>query len=117
MKRRAQGKPGVFRTRSLVCEWKKHTSKVTTGTPNIPAFPAQWAYGLLRDLPGVPGFIATVACEIIARKLDPSVGGTGPHGLAVRHDMPRQTCRGVHRILPPTFVTIAKRPSYRQQDG
>ena len=34
--------PGVFRTRSLVCESKKHTSKVTTGTPNIPAFPTRW---------------------------------------------------------------------------
>ena len=29
---RAQGKPGARRTRSLVCEMKKHTSVVTTGS-------------------------------------------------------------------------------------
>jgi hypothetical protein len=27
---------------------------------DIPAFPAQWLYGLLRVLPGAPGFLATV---------------------------------------------------------
>jgi len=37
--------------------------------------------------------------------------------LTVRHDGLRQTCHGVHRIPLPTFVTIAKRPSDRQQDG
>ena len=37
------------------------TRVVTTGTPNSPAFPAQWFYGLCRALPGVPGFVATVA--------------------------------------------------------
>jgi hypothetical protein len=27
--------PVLDRTRSLVCEWKKHTSNVTTGTPKL----------------------------------------------------------------------------------
>jgi hypothetical protein len=40
---------------------------------------------LIRDLPGVPGFLATVACGLVTRKLDPSVGGTGPHAFAVRN--------------------------------
>jgi hypothetical protein len=39
---------------------------VTTGKPNIPAFPARWFYGFLRDLLGEPGFLATVAREIVA---------------------------------------------------
>jgi hypothetical protein len=39
---------------------------------------------LIRGLPGVPGLLATVARGIIARKLDPSVGGSGPHDFAVR---------------------------------
>jgi len=94
---------------------KKAYEFVTTGTPNDPAFPAQWCYGLLRDLPGVPGLLATVAREIV-HELDPSVGGSGPHGLTVRHDVPRQTHHRVHRIPLLTFVTIAKRPSDRQQD-
>jgi hypothetical protein len=32
----------------------------TTGSAKYPAFPAQWLYGVLRALPGAPGFLATV---------------------------------------------------------
>ena len=39
---------------------------------------------LLRALPGVSGLLASVARGIITRELDPSVEGTGPHGLTVR---------------------------------
>jgi len=39
--KRAQGMPGVGRTRSLACEWKKARKQVTTGTPDSPAFPAR----------------------------------------------------------------------------
>src|SRR6202035_5408689 len=37
-----QGKPGARCTRSLVREMIKHTSVVTTGSPENLAFPAQW---------------------------------------------------------------------------
>src|SRR5581483_4499927 len=50
-----------------------------------PALPAQWLYGLFRALPGEPGFVATITCEIIARRLDISVGISGPRGFAVRY--------------------------------
>jgi hypothetical protein len=52
--------PGAGCARSLVCEMKKHTSVVTTVTPERPAFPAQWFYDLLRALLGEPGFLATI---------------------------------------------------------
>jgi hypothetical protein len=52
------------RTRSLVCENKKHTSVVTTVTPEPPRHsPRNGFNGLLRDLLGEPGFLATVAPE------------------------------------------------------
>jgi len=49
-------------------------------------------------------------------RLDPSVGGTGPHGLTVREDafVHAPKCAEhphVHRIPLPTSVTIAIRPS------
>jgi len=75
------------RTRSLACKRKKHASKVTTGKPRQPALPAQWSYGLFRALPGEPGFVATITCEIIARRLDISVGISGPRGFAVRYPL------------------------------
>jgi hypothetical protein len=39
----------------------KHTSVVTTVTPETPGIPRAMVYGLYRALPGEPGFFATVA--------------------------------------------------------
>jgi len=61
----------------------KKQAAVTTGSAASTGIPCAMVLTLLRALPGVPGFLATVALRIIAR-LDPSVGGTGPHGFAVR---------------------------------
>ena len=63
---------------------KKARKQVTASTPIHPAFPARWFTGLCRALPGEPGFVATVALRVIATRLDPSVGGSGPHDFAVR---------------------------------
>jgi hypothetical protein len=60
--------------------------------------------------------LATVAREIV-RELDPSVEGTGPHGLTVR-DAPHVLRHDrVHRIPRQRIVTIAKRPSQKARDG
>ena len=79
--------PGARRTHSLA---RKDKQSVRANSPQVrrnhPALPARWLYGLLRALPGVSGLVATVAREIV-HELDPSVEGTGPHGLTVR-DMP-----------------------------
>ena len=50
---RAQGRPGARCTRGLVCNlcFKKRT-RAYRSSGSIPAFPAQWLYGLLRALPG-----------------------------------------------------------------
>jgi len=69
---------------------------------------------LIRALPGVQGLLATVALRIITARLDPSVGGAGPHVLAVRAGSARPARRHVHRIPLPTSVTIAIRPSWRR---
>jgi hypothetical protein len=47
-KQRAQGKPGAHDTRSRA----QKCTRRTAGAPEHPAFPAQWFYGLCRDLPG-----------------------------------------------------------------
>ncbi len=55
---------------------------------------------MLRALPGVPGLIASVARECV-HGLDPSVGRSGPHDLAVR--LGRRSSgetQHVHRTLP-----------------
>jgi hypothetical protein len=47
----------------------------------------------------------------LLHKLDAGVEASGPHGFAVRLKRIRQSAIRVHRIPPPTSVTIAKRPS------
>ena len=91
---RAQGMPGARRTHCLACKIKKTHARPTQVRRNHTALPAQWFYGLLRALPGVPGLLAPVvfrspAFRPVGRnreigRLDPSVGGSGPHGLTVR---------------------------------
>jgi hypothetical protein len=65
----------------------------------------------------VTGFLATVANELL-RRLDASVGASGPHDFAVRFSAVRphaksalRHCR-VHRIPIPRKMTIMIRPSF-----
>ena len=99
-KQRAQGMPGAGRTRSLACKNKKQASIVTTGQPKSLGTPCAMVLRLLRALPGVSGLLASVARGIITRELDPSVEGTGPHGLTVRTGVHRLRANSVHRIPP-----------------
>jgi hypothetical protein len=68
--------------------------------------------GLLRALPGEPGFLATVTCTTRKRRrrLDASVGAPGPHGFAVR----AHASRPLPPARPPhpasTFVTTRNAP-------
>ena len=58
---RAQGRPGARCTRGLVCKMhKKKRTRAYRFSGNTPAFPAQWFYGLCRDLPGDEFVLASV---------------------------------------------------------
>src|SRR5262249_2348657 len=94
--------PGVGKGRN-------HTSIVTEGWPKRSGTPCAMVERLLRDLPGVPGLLATVVCGFVICRLDPSVGGSGPHGLTARadHRSPAIPARPSHPA--PRFVTMAKR--------
>ncbi len=59
----------------------------------------------------VTGLVCHRRLALLLARLDTSVGASGPHDFAVRVGAIRQRRRRVHRIPPPTFVTIAKRPS------
>jgi len=86
--------------------WKKQTSVFTTGEAST-GIPCAMVDRLLRALPGVSGLLATVAREIV-HELDPSVEGTGPHGLTERAYLrsPREPSRPP---LPASrFVTIGR---------
>jgi hypothetical protein len=86
---------------------KAHTSiQVTPVTPGIPH---AMVYGLLRALPGAPGFLATVACAT-SRRLDTSVGVPGPHAFSVRKKVLSSRAPPASTASRPAFATIMIRP-------
>jgi hypothetical protein len=62
---------------------KTKRTRVYRFSGGIPAFPAQWLYGLYRALPG-----DRLSChrhpQNIFRELDTSIGVSEPHAFAVR---------------------------------
>ena len=107
------------RTHGLVCEMKKHTSKFTTGTSHQPTFPARMVLTVSFVLSPAIGLFVTVtgAMRKHRRQFDASVEASRPHDFAVRVSCVRLAHARVHRIPRPTFVTIAKRPSFRGRDA
>src|SRR5262249_29374989 len=81
--KRAQGKPGADCARSPVCESrdKKAHGLNYRYSRDIPAFPAQWFYGLCRALPGEAAFLAPVAGGIVSAGGAPGARRQGPPTL------------------------------------
>ena len=88
---RAQGRPGARRTHGPVCNLR-----ITTRTRayrfggSIPAFPAQWLYGLLRALPGERLFCLRRQRDR-SRQLNASTAAPEPHDFTVRLSRSRQS--------------------------
>src|SRR6266581_3475169 len=94
-KQRAQGMPGAQRTRSIACEIKKHTSIVTTVTPESPGIPRAMVLRLTFVLSSVtmlfchrrPADMVLSKARLgrlASAKLDASLGASEPHDFAVR---------------------------------
>ena len=90
------------------CAKVESTRVVTTGTSKRSDIPCAMVLRLIRGLPGVPGFLATVADRSSSIDLipasgdqDPTISSSAPAAL-VSHRL------RVHRIPPPTFVTIGR---------
>ena len=85
----------------------KHTGKDYRYSRDIPAFPAQWLYGLYVLSP-VSGVCCHRCLRDTSRKIDATVAAPGPHDFAVR-------CRRfVWREAPPdATASIATRATFR----
>jgi hypothetical protein len=53
---------------------QRKQAAVTTGTPQHHGIPCAMVLRLIRDLPGVPGLIATVALRNVSQSLTPASG-------------------------------------------
>jgi hypothetical protein len=103
--------PGAGCARSLVCEMKKHTSIVTTVTPETPGIPRAMVLTAYSALSPVTGLVCHRRQRSCLRQLDASVGASGPHDFAVRRSAPSSEAPPASTASRPAFVTIASRPS------
>jgi hypothetical protein len=76
--------PGARRARSLVCKIKKHTSVVTTVTPETPGIPRAMVLTVSFELFPVIGLCCHRRLRKYFSKLDASVEASEPHDFAVR---------------------------------
>jgi hypothetical protein len=122
-RQRAQGKPvrrSHPRSRAKNTRGSHHRYAERAGLPcaMVLRLIARSPRGAGLDSPRRPARRVGPKAEIASiARLDPSVGGPGPHAFAVRI----RAARLAPRIRPShpasTFVTIAKRPSQRRRDG
>jgi hypothetical protein len=131
-----RGMPGARRTRSLACEIKKHTSVVATGSPRTPGIPCAMVLTVSFVLFPVTGLSCHRRRRYPARRTQgadiaiPPTWHQRRDARTTRLRRPRKSslvCARaiarraryfrVHRILIPTSVTIASRPSWRDKDG
>src|SRR6476646_1699624 len=100
--------PGARRARSLGAERKRHPSVVTTVTPERPGIPAQWFYGLLRDLPGDQACL-TPSSALLLADLTPASGRqndtTWPYAPA-----PFVTAATASTASRPALMTLRNAP-------
>src|SRR5260221_8226268 len=68
-------------------------------------------YGLLRALPGDRAFLPPSPAKVAFRRLDTSVGVSGPHDFAVRIKRRSSIAPSASTASRPASVTIASRPS------
>ena len=82
--------PGARCARSLACKIKKHTSIVTTVTPESPGIP----YAMVLTVSFVISPVIGLSCHRRRRsclhQLDAGVEASGPHDFAVRVSAFRQ---------------------------
>ena len=95
--------PDARCTRGLMCNGSRSAHMSIQGSGEHPTSPAQWLYGLWRDLPGETASIATVTSGQLSppKSLTP-LRAPGPHAFAVRLCRARQA---------QTSASTATRPS------
>jgi hypothetical protein len=103
--------PGAQCTRSRACsvESTRVSHHESTGSPGIPA--RNGFNGFLRALPGDRALLPPSSAKVAFRRLDASVGASGPHDFAVRRKAPSSSAPPASTASHPAFVTIMIRPS------
>src|SRR3954447_7307307 len=98
--------------RSLACKNKKHTSVVTTVTPDSSGIPRAMVLTVSFVISSVIGLCCHRRQQNEFRQLDASIEASGPHDFAVREKLRIVERAFASTASRPAFVTIASRPSW-----
>src|SRR5882757_10051324 len=101
--------PGARCARSLVCKIKKHTSIVTTVTPESPGIPR----AMVLTVSFVLSPVTMLGCHRrlrFTRQLDTSVGASGPHDFAVRLKRRSSLSASASTASRPALMTLRNAP-------
>src|SRR5204862_6511652 len=90
-----------------------HTSIQVSG--NTPTSPTQWLYGLLRALPGERAFLPPSPLRSLLLKNLAPASRRQDHTTSPYASAPFVKSASASTASHPALVTIAKRPSYRDQ--
>jgi hypothetical protein len=116
---RAQGMPDAGRTREPCVQRKVHFAHASNNraAETVRHSPRNGVNAYTCS-PWCAGLVGHHRLPIIAGRLDPSVGGSGPHDFAVREiaAFVERTTR-VHRIPVSRLVTIGRTPLLARRDG
>ncbi len=97
---RAQGRPGARCTRGPVCNCTRSAHTSIQVQRRASGLPCAMALRLIRDLPGEPSSVATVASAELLLRTWRQLRAPEPHDFAVRSSYARQKRSiRVHRIL------------------
>src|ERR1700722_8063094 len=112
--------PGARRARSLVCKMRKHTSIVTTVTPETPGIPRAMVLTVsfvLSPATGLSCHRHWRDCGSNRRQLDASVGASVPHDFAVHLARVRVRAKASTASRAPTFCDDRETPLERRRDA
>src|SRR6201999_975743 len=101
-KQRVQGMPGARRTHCLACKQKRRT-QANTGTPKSLRHSLRNGLRLTSRSRRSTGLVSLRPPGLLSLRVDPSIGGSGPHAFAVRLDAHHLTRLRVHRNPPPVW--------------
>jgi len=95
--------PDAGRTREP-CVQRKCTlrTQATTGQPEPPDIPCAMVLTLITCSPRRPGFDCLRRLKVISLRLNPSIGGPGPHAFAVRERCLRRRAQRALNTLAST---------------